>query len=73
MCCVVVHISYIHIQTGHTEQFEQIVLNVRPLKMAVWVHHSAKWVKTNLHVVSIVALTTATVAVTVYNLPKLLK
>ena len=48
-------------------------MNVRPLKMAVWVHHSAKWVRTNLHVVSIVALTTATVAVAVYNLPKLLK
>ena len=66
-------ISIIHIQTGHTEQFEQIIFNVRPLKMAIWGHRSARWVRTNLHVVSIAALTTAAVVVVMYNLPKLLK
>ena len=66
-------ISIIHVQTGHTEQFEQIIFNVRPVKMAIWGHHSARWVRTNLHAVSIAALTTGAVVLAVYNLLKLLK
>ena len=59
-------------QTGHTEQFEQVIFNVRPLRIALWVHRSARWMKVNSTVFSVAALTTVSVAVALYYLPNLL-
>ena len=57
-------------QTGVTEQFEQVVFSVRPLRVALRVYNVARWLRTHPLSTAVAAAAMVTIPVMVYSYVK---